>query len=424
MTDVSTWSPLDGDNNLPPPDGWPEFMQPSGVNNCGRMMMGAVRRMYDSQVSGSLVLPYLKLSGGTVTGATTFSAGLTAASITSNGTIYASSTISTGGNVTASGNVTGNFVSSAGSINAGAYQLNGVNFATRSGGNDTHLYDTAGQPAGLLRNPGEIWHFATVHRLVSRDGAVAFADINSARMNLSVPLTAGTITASNITTGGILANATGAAFYAPNGGIQVAGGATIGGTVSAGGVSTGGTVSGGYIASSGNINAANAFTGGAFAGSSVNVGGEVRGGALATGGQLATGGNADIGGNCYVASVLPHSDFTGICGGASQGWHDVVSYNYVTLSDAALKTDLGPLPDTLALVSAIEPQAFRYGNDPIRHWGFVAQDVRSAIGDHPVDVVWGEEGHLGVDYGAMTAMLWQAVRVLAAKVRQLEETNV
>jgi hypothetical protein len=89
-----------------------------------------------------------------------------------------------------------------------------------------------------------------------------------------------------------------------------------------------------------------------------------------------------------------------------------------------LKTDLGPLPDTLALVSAIVPQAFRYGNDPIRHWGFVAQDVRSAIGDHPVDVVRGEEGRLGLDYGALTAMLWQAVRALAAKVQQLEGSHV
>ena len=124
MSDVSTWSALDADNNLPPPDGWPEFMMPSAVNNVGRMMMGATRRMYDTLVAGSLVLPYLKLAGGqTVTGPVTF-AGITASSITSTGTINAASTISTSGAITASGTVTGGTINgininSTGSITAG-----------------------------------------------------------------------------------------------------------------------------------------------------------------------------------------------------------------------------------------------------------------------------------------------------------------
>jgi len=68
MADVDTWAAVDDDNDLAPPDGWPEGQMPSSVNNCGRAMMGAIRRMYDKIVAGTLELPYLKLAGGTVTG--------------------------------------------------------------------------------------------------------------------------------------------------------------------------------------------------------------------------------------------------------------------------------------------------------------------------------------------------------------------
>jgi hypothetical protein len=46
MTDVGTWDPVDDNNNAASPNGWPEGMMPSGVNNSARMMMGATR---DSQ---------------------------------------------------------------------------------------------------------------------------------------------------------------------------------------------------------------------------------------------------------------------------------------------------------------------------------------------------------------------------------------
>src|SRR4051812_3561386 len=44
--DVSGWSPTAGSNNAPPPDGWPENMPPSGVNNSAREMMAALARWY------------------------------------------------------------------------------------------------------------------------------------------------------------------------------------------------------------------------------------------------------------------------------------------------------------------------------------------------------------------------------------------
>lgn len=47
MSDISSWSTTAGSNNSSPPNGWPEGMAPSGVNDCGREVMAAVRRWYE-----------------------------------------------------------------------------------------------------------------------------------------------------------------------------------------------------------------------------------------------------------------------------------------------------------------------------------------------------------------------------------------
>ncbi len=49
MADIgaSNWNEDDASNNAPAPDGWPEGMPPSGVNNAARAMMGAIKRWYD-----------------------------------------------------------------------------------------------------------------------------------------------------------------------------------------------------------------------------------------------------------------------------------------------------------------------------------------------------------------------------------------
>lgn len=55
MTDIGnpTWSENDSSNTASPPDGWPEGMLPSGVNDSGRMMMGATKRFWD-RVNGTV----------------------------------------------------------------------------------------------------------------------------------------------------------------------------------------------------------------------------------------------------------------------------------------------------------------------------------------------------------------------------------
>lgn len=55
MTDISStnWSETDGSNSQPAPDGAPEGMAPSGVNDTMRMMMGATKRFWD-RINGTI----------------------------------------------------------------------------------------------------------------------------------------------------------------------------------------------------------------------------------------------------------------------------------------------------------------------------------------------------------------------------------
>jgi hypothetical protein len=49
MNEISngTWSETDAANNAATPNGWPEGQPPSSVNDCARMMMGAVKRFWN-----------------------------------------------------------------------------------------------------------------------------------------------------------------------------------------------------------------------------------------------------------------------------------------------------------------------------------------------------------------------------------------
>lgn len=62
MSDLGSanWAETDASNNATPPNGWPEGMNPSDVNNAARANMGAIKRLYDRQ---NLVLT----TGGTST---------------------------------------------------------------------------------------------------------------------------------------------------------------------------------------------------------------------------------------------------------------------------------------------------------------------------------------------------------------------
>ena len=46
MSDIQNWSTTAASNNSASPDGWPESMAPSGINNSARENMAALRRLY------------------------------------------------------------------------------------------------------------------------------------------------------------------------------------------------------------------------------------------------------------------------------------------------------------------------------------------------------------------------------------------
>lgn len=66
---VSSWDLVPGNNNAAPPNGWPEGMAPSDVNNVGRQMMADVRKFYDDSIAadGTLTTNLSTLSGTVTT---------------------------------------------------------------------------------------------------------------------------------------------------------------------------------------------------------------------------------------------------------------------------------------------------------------------------------------------------------------------
>jgi hypothetical protein len=122
MADISAWSPVDESNTAAPPNGWPENMQVSGVNNSARAMMGAIRRNYDSVTAQFAALPsqFLPLSGGTVTGSLIVNNNINAGNDISSGhNIWASSGAVTASYIHSTGNILADGNITAGSLNAG-----------------------------------------------------------------------------------------------------------------------------------------------------------------------------------------------------------------------------------------------------------------------------------------------------------------
>jgi cytoskeletal protein CcmA (bactofilin family) len=166
MSEVFGWSPIDDSNNLTPPDGWPEGMQPSGVNNVGRMMMGAIKRAHDL-VMGSIGDRVLK-TGDTMTGP------LIATQLTSTGNINA--TLDFGGrSLYLSG-----LANVGGAVSAGSLAASGD---LGVGGNAT-INGTLGVVGG-----------AAVGGTINAASLTTSGAINAASFSVS-----GTINAGNITT--------------------------------------------------------------------------------------------------------------------------------------------------------------------------------------------------------------------------------
>jgi hypothetical protein len=125
-------------------------------------------------------------------------------------------------------------------------------------------------------------------------------------------------------------------------------------------------------------------------------------------GTMATKSAADYDAAIAAKAALSGATFTGV----------VTAPNFVSSSDARLKSDVETIVDALALVSAL--RGVRFTMDGTRQIGVIAQEVAPIL---PEVVRDNEAGLLSVAYGNITGLLIEAVKELAARVAALEEAR-
>jgi hypothetical protein len=125
-------------------------------------------------------------------------------------------------------------------------------------------------------------------------------------------------------------------------------------------------------------------------------------------GTMATKSAADYDAAIAAKAALSGATFTGV----------VTAPNFVSSSDARLKSDVETIAGALAIVSAL--RGVRFTMDGSRQIGVIAQEVEPVL---PEVVRDNEAGQLSVAYGNITGLLIEAVKELAARVVALEEAR-
>jgi hypothetical protein len=96
---------------------------------------------------------------------------------------------------------------------------------------------------------------------------------------------------------------------------------------------------------------------------------------------------------------------------------------YSLLSDERLKKDIEPLSDNLEKVLQLKPVTYKWKDADIRgtqtEIGFIAQEVKEIVPE--VVGILDNEGHLGIDYPKLTALLVGAVKELETRLDILEK---
>lgn len=97
------------------------------------------------------------------------------------------------------------------------------------------------------------------------------------------------------------------------------------------------------------------------------------------------------------------------------------SGTYVTGSDRRLKNDIEPINEALSLeaLKSIDAVTYVKKDSGLRGTGFIAQDVEEFFPD-VVDNN-GDDGYKFMDYKAMTAILWQAVKAQGKEIESLKD---
>jgi len=127
-------------------------------------------------------------------------------------------------------------------------------------------------------------------------------------------------------------------------------------------------------------------------------------------GSMATKSATDYDARIAAKAALSGATFTGV----------VTAPNFVSSSDARLKSDVATIADALALVSAL--RGVRFTMDGSRQIGVIAQEVQAVLPE--VVQADAQSGHLSVAYGNITGLLIEAVKELSARVAELEEARL
>ena len=96
----------------------------------------------------------------------------------------------------------------------------------------------------------------------------------------------------------------------------------------------------------------------------------------------------------------------------------VTAPNFVSSSDARLKSDIAPIADALAKVQALTGVTFTMAGSDARQMGLIAQDVQAVAPEAVVEA----EGVLRLAYGNLVGLLVEAIKDLAQEVDQLKRT--
>ena len=121
--------------------------------------------------------------------------------------------------------------------------------------------------------------------------------------------------------------------------------------------------------------------------------------------------NADLldGTHASAFAQLAGATFTGT----------VTAPNFVSSSDARLKSDIAPISDALAKVQALTGVTFTMAGGETRQMGLIAQEVQAVAPEAVVEA----EGILRLAYGNLIGLLVEAIKDLATQVDQLKRTS-
>ncbi|WP_295512745.1 tail fiber domain-containing protein [uncultured Sulfitobacter sp.] len=126
-------------------------------------------------------------------------------------------------------------------------------------------------------------------------------------------------------------------------------------------------------------------------------------------GTMATKSAADYDAAIAAKAALSGATFTGV----------VTAPNFVSSSDARLKSDVETIADALAVIGAL--RGVRFTMDGARQIGVIAQEIEAVLPE--VVRVDAETDQLSVAYGNITGLLIEAVKELTARVAKLEEAH-